>query len=1137
MAKNSEYRMAIKIAGEIEKSLFNCTDLTRKELNKIAREAARASTATRESFSQRLKEAEPLFEGMENVAVRSFQAVASAAAAAGITITGIGTMAAAAGIEYESAFAGVKKTTDATAAEYRRMKEEILAMTREMPASAYEIAQVAEAAGQLGIRKEDLLAFSHTMIDLGESTNLASTEAASELAKFANITNMSADDYGRLGSTIVELGNNLATTEADIVSMAINMASAGELAGFTEPQIMAMAGAMSSVGIEAEAGGSSMSKMIKKVQVAVETGSKSLNDYARVAGMSVDEFKEAFQKDGLSAVASFIKGLNDVERNGKSATVILDEMGLTEVRLSNTLLSLANADGLLLDAVEMANNAWEENIALTKEASTRYETTESKISIMQNGFKEMGIVMYDQFNEPLREGIDLVTRLVREVTTEISGSNVIHDLAQDVVKGIPSAVHILKSAAETVDNCAGLITGAAAGIGTSLVTYRAASGIMSLASSFGTLTAAFAAGWPFLAAGGVAAAFVGIGTAVKKSAAEAKKANLDRHFGNITLSMRELQETAASIVGNEDLARIQEYMNAMSEMDGISDEITATANELNKMNWKISIGMGLSEEENEYYQGKVEAYVQSIQDYVDQNQYAINIAINTLLGDSPEKDHISEQVAQYYDKKRQEMGKLETQITEATERARADGIITPEESQEITGLQEQLTQIKNTLAEGEFDARLDSVGAKYGNQLSANSFMDMQEELHKIKEEEMAGYSEEYQTTMSAYRAMRSDGELTQEQYEQDTYSLEKGLVQRDLETESKILLLQTDKIKDAYGGDLEYVLSQLVGEADSQLGELLNDIELGVAINPSLDFLPGNIYESLEIDESTRDALNDLYEPMKSDVEMMYEIAERCRELKIEIPEEVRQGILDADKIGALAGDTDAMWRVINESAQSDEYQATIQSFVESGRYVPKALTEPIIEGQPEVDAAVRSLWMNTQNTIDLFFGKNYFDVPFNIRMKAPYAPGYIPSEQKYQNVDIGHKDGGIFDKPHVAWFAEEGPEAAIPIDGSQNAVNLWQQTGEMLGVLGRKDGFHYLSSQLMEMSASGSSMVDNSEENSSITLSPVFEIHTNGGADDVENMEKAIRKVLNGEFREMVEDVMKKTARDRERFSFSRK
>ncbi len=48
--------------------------------------------------------------------------------------------------------------------------------------------------------------------------------------------------------------NNFATTEQDIVSMANRLAASGTLAGLTNQEILGLATAMSSVGIEAEAG-------------------------------------------------------------------------------------------------------------------------------------------------------------------------------------------------------------------------------------------------------------------------------------------------------------------------------------------------------------------------------------------------------------------------------------------------------------------------------------------------------------------------------------------------------------------------------------------------------------------------------------------------------------------------------------------------------------------------------------------------------------------------------------------------------------------------------------------------------------------------------------------------------------------
>ena len=324
-------------------------------------------------------------------------------------------------IDFEDSFTGVEKTVDGTEEQMAELKQGIRDMAKEIPSTTTEISAVAEAAGQLGIKTDDILSFTKVMIDLGNSTNLSAEEAASSLAKFANITKMSAKDYDKLGSTIVALGNNFATTEADIVEMATRLAATGELAGLSQSQILSLATAMSSVGIEAEAGGSAMSKLLKKIQVACETGSDDLKDFAKVAGMSVDDFKKAFEKDAVSALTAFISGLNDTERNGKSAISILDDMEIKEVRLSNTILSLANASDLMNEAVELGNEAWEDNTALTNEANKRYDTLKSKIQIAWNKIKDLAITLGNKLMPTLEKVIDKIgdfTKWVENLTDE-----------------------------------------------------------------------------------------------------------------------------------------------------------------------------------------------------------------------------------------------------------------------------------------------------------------------------------------------------------------------------------------------------------------------------------------------------------------------------------------------------------------------------------------------------------------------------------------------------------------------------------------------------------------------------------------------------------------------------------------------
>lgn len=300
-------------------------------------------------------------------------------------------------IEFESAITGVYKTVDGTPEQLAQISDEVKDLALNIPATTTEIAAVAEAAGQLGIATENVMAFSEVMINLGEATNLTSDEAASALAKFTNITGTSAEEYENLGSTIVALGNNFATTEADIVAMSTRMASAGTLAGMTESDILALAASLSSVGIEADAGGSSMSTLISKMQLAVETGNEQLEQFASVAGYSADEFTKKWGEDAAQALYAFIAGLQDTERNGMSATAVLDDMGITEIRLSNAIKALSNNSDSLGQALTFANGAWEENTALATEANTRYSTLESKLGMTKNAANNLSIAVGDVF--------------------------------------------------------------------------------------------------------------------------------------------------------------------------------------------------------------------------------------------------------------------------------------------------------------------------------------------------------------------------------------------------------------------------------------------------------------------------------------------------------------------------------------------------------------------------------------------------------------------------------------------------------------------------------------------------------------------------------------------------------------------
>lgn len=315
-----------------------------------------------------------------------------------------------AAIDYETAFAGVKKTVDGTPQQFDKLSASIREMAKEMPPSAVEIANVAEAAGQLGVPIGAIKDFSKTMINLGVSTNLSSEEAASSIAKIGNIMQVSGKDLGtwsaHFGSAVVDLGNHFATTERDIVAMANRLAAGGKLAGMTTQDILGLATAMSSVGIEAEAGGTAMTQTLTGIGKAVDgvgDGAKEkLELLARVSGVSAQKFAETWKKRPVEALQEFIKGLERGAKQGKNVDEVLGALDMTGIRQGNMLKSLALASDRMGEAVNRSNSAWKENNALTNEASKRYETTESQLKIFKNQITDLAI----EFGGPLLKAMN-----------------------------------------------------------------------------------------------------------------------------------------------------------------------------------------------------------------------------------------------------------------------------------------------------------------------------------------------------------------------------------------------------------------------------------------------------------------------------------------------------------------------------------------------------------------------------------------------------------------------------------------------------------------------------------------------------------------------------------------------------------
>lgn len=295
--------------------------------------------------------------------------------------------------DFESAFVGVEKTVSATPEQFNRIESEIRDMAKVMPRSADEIAGVAEEAGRLGLKQEDISEFTETMVKMGDASDLTASEASNSMARLMNIMGTGQDEVENLASSITHMGNESSSSESEILEMSRRLAGSATQVGLTESELVGFSSTLTDLGVRAEAGGTAMQKVFLGMNSAVSDGGEELESFASAAGMTGDEFRASFEEDASGAILEFIGGLKNMGDSGEDVNGVLQELGLNNERTKDAVLRLTSAHGKLKENMNQSTDAFEDGTALTEEAERRYDTFASKLKIAWNRVKDLAIVI------------------------------------------------------------------------------------------------------------------------------------------------------------------------------------------------------------------------------------------------------------------------------------------------------------------------------------------------------------------------------------------------------------------------------------------------------------------------------------------------------------------------------------------------------------------------------------------------------------------------------------------------------------------------------------------------------------------------------------------------------------------------
>lgn len=423
------------LEGVFAQKLYGIADPMATRMQRVANVMRQIPPAT---WGQQISRVTSSIAGMSNSTRYAMYDVSASAGVAGVAILGLGIAATGAAIAHERAFANVTRTTQTSTAGYAVLNRQLELMAMTLPVTYEELTNIATAAGQLGISASGVASFTRTVAMLTATTNLTSDAAGVALARFRTFFAVTEGEnpalavtdstMSNLASSILKVGVNSIATETGIVNVATQIASMADYAGYTANQVIGLAGALSSIGVAPELSRGTITRTFSLIGNAVSTNGVQLEKFAKLAGVSAEQFRKAWGTEDFADVfTGMMKGISEF---GGDANMMLMELGFNSVRDRPLLLRLAGAadeagvsGGLLAQTMADAYAGWIQNSELALQYSKISQTTSARIQVLAQSFEQLFATMGKQTGGFAGEAATQLTNFVKGIEA-MAGSDV-----------------------------------------------------------------------------------------------------------------------------------------------------------------------------------------------------------------------------------------------------------------------------------------------------------------------------------------------------------------------------------------------------------------------------------------------------------------------------------------------------------------------------------------------------------------------------------------------------------------------------------------------------------------------------------------------------------------------------------------
>lgn len=305
---------------------------------------------------------------------------------------------------------------------------------------------------------------------------------------------------------------------------------------------------------------------------------------------------------------------------------------------------------------------------------------------------------------------------------------------------------------------------------------------------------------------------------------EATSNKIRDSFGDIKLSMQEIQEAAKQIVFADQAEALNKFSAAAETADSSLATLQSSFQTMDKLNWKASLGMKLDEGDISEYISAVDSMIESSKQYLEDKHYEATAAIDLLVEPGNETD-MTTGLNQMYSDLQSKIETLGGDLKAKVNVALEDGVITLDEQAEITNLQNQIADITNQISQAETEASFQSLKIKYsGASLDADSFASLTSEIQANVEEAASQYDEALQVSLTNLNLQLQNGAISQEQFDEQLQALTEGYQAKITDLSVRVESFELQSIADAFGSELDGILPDLEGSVAERLGTAMHN-------------------------------------------------------------------------------------------------------------------------------------------------------------------------------------------------------------------------------------------------------------------------------------------------------------------------